>query len=336
VNFRTPELACECARALAAQRNDNFHIDMVLVDNGSGDGSDEKLPVLLADLIDEGFVTFVSLHINGGFGWANNEAILRACASETPPDAIFLLNPDCVPEPGALQTLVDELEAYPLCAVAGSQLVNPDGSLTGSAFHFPGVANEFVRGLGLASVGRLLHVKPVLVPYGQRGEVGWVTGASCLIRTAALRDVGLFDTGFFLYFEEVELMHRMRGAGWTLRHVPQSRVAHIGGASTGLKEGKSRVERAMPSYWYESRRRFFARTRGPGYARRASLAWLAGARIARLLKPIVPGDRIVPTHADEWRLRESGIKVRPLDSEPAITRIGDPLGVPPRWMRDAD
>ncbi len=335
VNYRTSELAAECARALAAQRCDTFHIDMILVDNGSGDGSADKLPALLADLIDEGFVTFVPLEINGGFGWANNEAILRACASDMPPDAIFLLNPDCLPEPGALQALIDELEAYPLCAVAGSQLLNPDGSLTGSAFHFHSAANEFVRGLGLASVGRLFRVKPVFVPYGQGGEVGWVTGASCLIRTAALRDVGLFDTGFFLYFEEVELMHRIHGAGWTLRHVPQSRVAHVGGASTGLKEGKSQTESAMPLYWYESRRRFFALTKGAHYALRASVAWLAGARLGRLLKPIVPGDRIASTQADEHRLRESGIKVRPMDSEPAITRVGDPLGVPPRWMRKA-
>lgn len=335
VNYRTPELAAECARALAAQRSDAFVLDMILVDNGSGDGSARKLERALADLIADGFVTLVPLDLNGGFGWANNEAILRTCARDVPPDAILLLNPDCVPEPGALHALITELEAHPFCAAAGSQLVNPDGSLTGSAFHFHSAGNEFVRGLGLSSVGRLLRVKPVLVPYGQGGDVGWVTGASCLVRTAALRDVGLFDTGFFLYFEEVELMYRMRQAGWTSRHVPASRVMHIGGASTGLKEGKSLVETAMPPYWYDSRRRFFALTRGPGYAKRASIAWLAGARLGRLLAPVVPGDRIASTRADEARLREQGIKPSVVDSDRAITRIGDAMGLPPRWMRKA-
>ncbi len=335
VNFRTPDLAATCIRALAGQRTADFAFDLILIDNGSGDGSAEKLDHLLADLIAEHFVQFVPLDLNGGFGWANNEAMLRAFARPVPPDAIFLINPDCVPEPGAVAALVAELDRFPDCGVAGSQLVNADGSLTGSAFRFHATGSEFIRGLGLHSVGRLFGVQDVLIPYGQAGVVDWVTGASCLLRAEALREVGLFDTGFFLYFEEVELMHRMGRAGWTVRHVPQSQVMHIGGVATGLSEGKSRAETAMPAYWYESRRRFFTLTGGSGQAWRASFAWLAGARIGRLIAPVVPGDRIPVTRGDETRLRQQGLRSTANDMESAITRIGDVPGVPPRWMNKA-
>ena len=83
-----------------------------------------------------------------------------------------------------------------------------------------------------------------------------------MLRAEALRETGLFDDGFFLYYEEVELMHRLHGAGWTIRHVPQSRVVHIEGASTGV--GAATVEEPLPAYWYQSRRRYFALVRRPG------------------------------------------------------------------------
>jgi hypothetical protein len=153
---------------------------------------------------------------------------------------------------------------------------------------------------------------------------------------AALRDVGLFDTGFFLYFEEVELMHRMKQAGWSIRHVPKSRVMHIGGASTGVTDSPPEEEKAMPGYWYDSRRRFFTLTRGRDYAKRASLAWLAGARFGRLAGVLLPGKRIRATRAEEAGLRARGIHPLPRDSERAITHVGDRPGVSPRWMDKAD
>ena len=54
-----------------------------------------------------------------------------------------------------------------------------------------------------------------------------------MARSATLRETGLFDDGFFLYFDEVELMHRMKARGWVIRHVPDSRVIHAEGSSSG-------------------------------------------------------------------------------------------------------
>jgi hypothetical protein len=144
-----------------------------------------------------------------------------------------------------------------------------------------------------------------------------------MFRSEALRDVGLFDDGFFLYFEEVELMHRMKAKGWSVRHVPGSRVVHIEGASTG-----GPAARAQPRTWYESRRRYYALTAGPASVIGANLAWLAG-RGAELAKRLLGR-----------RGRGDGTRARDLfrfgfstgTAIPSAPSWGDSPGKPPAWM----
>jgi GT2 family glycosyltransferase len=331
VNYRTPEHAVQCVRSLAAHRG-SLDLDVMLVDNASGDGSPEKMREGLADLLASGFVTVLDLPHNGGFGWGNNQAILRLLARPEPPEYILLANPDCEVEDIAITALVDELDKHPRCAAAGSQLVNPDGSLSGSAFRFHGIGTEFVRGTRLPRLHGLLGIKPVLITADEPVEADWVTGACCLMRTEALRECGLFDDGFFLYFEEVELMYRMRRAGWSMRHVPASRVMHIGGASTGLREGKVLTGPSFPPYWFRSRRRYFALTRGRSVAFFASLAWLAGNAVGSLVGLLRPSSRNLQAKADRRQLFETGLRALPNDSVAAISSANDPVDRPPAWM----
>jgi N-acetylglucosaminyl-diphospho-decaprenol L-rhamnosyltransferase len=331
VNYRTPELAACCIRSLAAERRFLPGLEVILVDNASGDGSPEIMREALYDLIEEGFVTILPLALNGGFGWGNNQALLRLTARAAPPEFVMLLNPDCQIEPGAIHCLVNEMHTHLRSGVAGSQLVNPDGSLSGSAFFNHSVANEFVRGTRATAIGRLLGVTPVLATPTEATDVDWVAGAACLFRVEALAEAGLFDEGFFLYYEEVELMSRIRRAGWSVVHVPGSRVMHIGGAATGLREGQPIIEKAMPLYWYKSRRRYFTRVYGAFSAWAASLAWLMGDRVAALIGLLIPGRR-KNTSADRNQLYICGIRPRLEDSRACIIRIGDPINQPPAWM----
>ena len=147
-----------------------------------------------------------------------------------------MLNPDTEVEKGAVVELVRELQAHPRCGAAGSQLLSTDGSAAASAFPFPSKGHEFVNASLSERMGRMFGVGARSLQPETSSEVGWVTGASVMFRSTALRETGLFDDGFFLYFEEVELMRRLHAHGWTVRHVPESRVMHIEGASTGLAE----------------------------------------------------------------------------------------------------
>lgn len=127
---------------------------------------------------------------------------------------------------------------------------------------------------------------PTSIQAAQAVEVPWVTGAAVMLRTAALRQTGLFDDGFFLYFEETDLMRRLRRAGWAVWHEPAARVVHAGGAATQIRDPGTGLPHAkrMPRYWYESHRRYFALAGGSGAAIAAGLAFSpvmrSGARAA--------------------------------------------------------
>jgi GT2 family glycosyltransferase len=304
----------------------------VVTDNASGDDSAERLSFALEHPPFADWVEFLPLPLNGGFGWGNNQAILHVLNSALPPDAIFFLNPDTIIERGALAALVVDMERRGDAGAIGSQLLNEDGSLSGSAFRFPSVAREFTRGLRIGAVERLLRIKPMLIPYGIRQPVDWVTGASVLIRTSAMSTAGMFDTGFFLYFEEVELMHRLKTHGWQTYHCPDSRVTHIAGASTGVVGGKMSDNRPPPDYFFQSRHRYFALTGGRLRALLADLAWLTGSMLAGALKPFMRRNRNSGDHAERRALLRIGVGGRPHNVVPAIAYPHDKPGEPPAWM----
>ncbi len=80
----------------------------------------------------------------------------------------------------------------------------------------------------------------------------WLAGASLMMRQDVLDRIGLFDEEFFLYFEETELCLRAARAGWPTDYVVESRVAHVGSASTGMKTWDR-----IPQFWLDSRLRYF-------------------------------------------------------------------------------
>jgi N-acetylglucosaminyl-diphospho-decaprenol L-rhamnosyltransferase len=275
----------------------------------------------------------LALDFNGGFGWANNQGMLHLLRGDKPPAFIHLLNPDCVIEAGAVVALRDTLSANPRCAAAGSQLINPDGTPSGSAFRFPSVQREFFRGAQMNRVGRIFGIREGIVFPDGPAIVEWVTGASAMLRVDALRTVGLFDTGFFLYFEEVELMHRLTQAGWHMRFVPASRVMHIGGAATGVTEGELQDRKGIPDYLFASRRRFFARAYGAASARNATRAWLAGNRILRLLKGVGLFKSRPTADAERTGMIRHGFAADAFDITPAITQCQDAPDALPAWAR---
>jgi hypothetical protein len=333
VNYRTPALALAAARALIPERADNPTLRVVIVDGGSGDDSPEVLRAGVADADLAGWVELLPLPINGGFGWANNQAMQRLLQSGDAPDYFHVLNPDTEVEPGAVSTLRAVLDDIPRCGAVGSVLLNPDNSLSGSAFGDMSPLRELVRGSRLEVLRRVFRLKPMLVT--EPGEADWVTGASTMFRAAALKQSGLFDTGFFLYFEEVELMWRLVRAGWTIRHEPASRVRHIGGASTGVNYDPKarRTLPPLPRYWFEARRRMYARTRGRTGAILANGYWLAGHGLYLARRAVGLGGHHVPVANEGRDVLRHGILPTTTDLAPHVTRWDDPIDQPPAWMK---
>ena len=305
VNYRTPTLALDCLRAVDREREFLPSLRAVVVDGGSADDSARILQKELRNPQFVGWTELLALQSNGGFGWANNQAILRLLQGVQPPDYIHLLNPDALIESRAIAVLQQELEAHPEAAACGSLLLDDTGRTLGSAFRFPTPLREFARGLRTAKVSALLCIPELMINAATAapGEVDWVTGASVMLRSTALRQTGLFDDGFFLYFEEVDLMRRLKCAGWTIRHNPASRVRHAGGAATGVgRDAHNRIRR-LPDYWHASRYRFFALAYGPRRALFANAMWLLGHSLWLLRAAVQRRPDVVPNEArDHLRL----------------------------------
>ncbi len=166
-------------------------VRVVVVDGYSDDGSLGELQSIVQKPRFSNFVELLPLPINGGFGWANNQAMLRLLQGPNPPDAIHLLNPDAELLENSGTALVDRLRNGSRIGAVGSQLVELDGTCAASAFRFPTILGEFGRGAATNALNRLLRLSEAPVPRSQHAmEVDWVTGASVMLRADALRETG--------------------------------------------------------------------------------------------------------------------------------------------------
>jgi GT2 family glycosyltransferase len=167
---------------------------------------------------------------NAGFAAATNLGIRAGSAPY-----VLALNPDTRLERGTLERLAELLEARPEIGIAGCRLVREDGSLDHAArrsFPTPLGALGHFTGLGrhARSPGALAQYR---APEVESGPVDAVNGAFMLIRRSALEQVGLFDEGYWMYMEDLDLCFRFREAGWTTWYEPSVSVVHVKGGTVG-------------------------------------------------------------------------------------------------------
>ena len=276
VNYRTSQLTVDCLQSLQDEVERFPSIKVAVVDNLSGDHSVEQIQAAIADKNWQSWVSLVPADKNGGYSYGNNVAIRPALASENPPNYILLLNPDTVIRPNAIASLVQFMEAHPQAGIAGSRLEDPDGTPQQSAFRFPTIWSEFDGGLQLGLVTKLLEKWVVAPPVSKVNcRTEWVAGASMIIRREVFKKVGLMDEDYFLYFEEVDFCLQSDRQGWEGWYVPESRVVHLVGQSSGVTTPTSQPKR-LPKYWFESRQRYFVKNHGWWYGFIADTVWLIG------------------------------------------------------------
>lgn len=181
---------------------------VVTVDNGSTDGSAARVAGAFPQH------EHLRLDANAGFASAANRGIERALARDSA--WVWLINSDVVLPANALASLQAAAEADERCAMAAATLTEADGSIQ-------------ARGGGRVNLwtGSCTHV----VAPGEACD--YLSAACLLLRVAALRETGLFDEGYFFYWEDVDLGFRVRAVGWTLAVAGDCRVMHLEGASLG-------------------------------------------------------------------------------------------------------
>lgn len=282
VNYQTASLTLDGLSSLVAEHQRGLEMRVVVVDNASGDDSLAALQQGLTALQNPDWIQVEAMPRNGGFAYGNNVVLRQAMAANAPPDYILLLNPDAAVREGAIAPLIQFLDDHPKVGLVGSRLEEPDGTPQTSAFRFPSVWSELDHGLRLGVVSRLIQHRRLAMPIVMEPCLSdWLAGASLMIRREVLSSAGLFDEDYFLYFEEVDFCHRAQQAGWECWYVPESRVVHLVGQSTGVTDTRRSPQR-MPQYWFESRRRYFLKFHGVFYTALADLLWMTGFALWRL------------------------------------------------------
>ena len=277
VNYRTAPFVLKGLASIACERGLTSHsIRVYVVDNNSGDDSVD----LIAAAVDRehwgDWIDIIPNPTNRGFAAGNNTAISQASRRTPLPDYFYFLNPDAVIKPGAIRILADFLDQRTQVAIVGSSLEEPDGTASCSSFRFPSFVSEFLKGASLGFLDNALQAWVVPQPmkeYPHRTD--WVSGASFMVRREVFSQLGMMDEGYFLYFEEVDFMKSAAKADLQVWSNPYARVIHEAGASTKIKNSHSQ-DGPLPSYWYDSWRRYFVKHHGRLGALLAGTSWLLG------------------------------------------------------------
>jgi GT2 family glycosyltransferase len=212
VNYNGGAFLRSCIEGLLRQTFHDF--DVIIIDNGSNDGSIDQLPGLPPSF------QVVLAHQNLGFAVANNVAARR-----TSSPWIALLNPDAFPDPDWLARLLDAAARYPQAKFFGSMQLDADNPTridgAGDVYHAFGIAWR-------ADIGQL-------VSFSKKSEAetfGPCAAAAMYYREDFL-ELGGFDDRFFCYLEDIDLAFRLRLAGRLCVQVPSAVVRHKGSAISG-------------------------------------------------------------------------------------------------------
>jgi len=281
VNYRTPELSIECLRSLKAEVLAHPNASVTVVDNDSRDNSAHLISAAIEMEGWSSWVTLIESPLNGGFSHGNNVAIRDALAGGNAPDCFWLLNPDTLVRPGAVSALTSFMGSHPHVGICGGAIDEQGDKPWPFAFRFPSILSELEQALAFGPATTLLSKWAILKPTSDVPEkVDWVCGASMMVRRELFEKIGLMDDGYFLYFEETDYCLAANRAGWECWYVPQSRIMHIAGQSTGIVE--SDQPKRLPSYWFDSRRRYFIKNHGRLYAAVADIVWMTAFSLGRI------------------------------------------------------
>lgn len=213
--------------------------DVVVVDNGSTDGSQEMLRAKFPG------VQIIQNDRNVGLGRASNQGI-----EATRGRCVLLLNNDTLVSGPSLDKMIGFLNTHPEAGAVGGRLLNPDGSFQAAGSTFPSLVDEFLIATRLGTL--------VWPNFPDRGfpakaePVDWISSACLLLRRSALDQVGLLDENYFIYGDEVDLQYRMKKAGWLVYCLPDVTTIHYGGRSMNRWSRRKMVYRGKMLFYQKN------------------------------------------------------------------------------------
>lgn len=210
VNWNNAQDTIDCVSSLKKINYKNFKV--FLVDNGSTDGSLEKLRPFADENIE-----IIETGKNLGFSGGNNVAVEKALAEKF--DFILLLNNDTTVNPDFLSELVRVAEGDPKIGIVGSKIYFYDNP---KRIWYGGGKFTWFGG------GRHLQYEEIDKNPEESNpkETGYMTGCSFLIKSEVVRKIGGLDERFFLYYEDTDWSLSAKEVGYKIVYAPSSKVYH--------------------------------------------------------------------------------------------------------------
>ncbi len=198
-------------------RGDAYSVEVIVVDNGSTDGTAEYLKT-------KDYRLKAIVNTNTGFSHGNNLGIRQAKG-----DYILLLNPDTKLESNTLKVMLEFMESHKDVGIFGCKLIMANGKLDlACRRRFPNLINSFYR----LFLGNNKNYNYSNISEDEEMEVDSVVGAFLLIRKSVVEKIGLLDENFFMYGEDLDWCWRCKEAGWKVWYYPKTTVVHYKGSSS--------------------------------------------------------------------------------------------------------
>lgn len=268
LHWRREEEIRACLRALLA--SDHPALDVVVVDNGSTDGSGARIRR------DFPKIEHLRSERNLGYTGGNNRG-WRYALERGPVDHFLFVNDDALVEEDAVSALVARAEEEPDVGAVAPKILERGRP---ERIWFGGGRLSRLRATGI----HLREGETDATGSERAEEVTFVTGCCLLVPASVMEELGGFEEDFFAYIEDVDLSLRLRRAGYRLWYEPAARVHHAVGAE-GSEPSPRQIELR------DRNRRRLVRRR---YGRAAGLAFAAffyPSRLVHLARYLVRGDR---------------------------------------------
>ena len=253
VTWNTCQLLDMCLNTLAKELKTlnllNNDTEVFVIDNNSADNSQ----IMVTN--NHPWVRLISNKENLGFACANNQALQLASGKY-----ILLLNPDTEIYSGAISSLMSFLDNHPHAGIIAPQLINTDGSIQASCRAFPSFTGLLYELIGLSRRmppgSKARSYKMLDWGHDDERQVDQPEGACLLIRKELFSQIGFFDEGFFMLFEEVDWCYRAKQVGWEIWFTPKAKVLHHLGQA--IKQVKIKMilssHLGLYRYWYKHHR----------------------------------------------------------------------------------
>lgn len=238
VDYNAGDFLINCLRTLYDCKKE-ANLKVYLVDNDSKDESADKAKKIFPQ------IELIKNDENLGYGKANNIALKKIDT-----EFVLLLNPDTKMVPGTLEYMIKYMQENPDVGVATCKVEKEDGSIDWASHRgFPTPITAFFY--YVLKNDKYYHLKDR--DFNRVHEVDAVAGAFFITRKSVLDKVGLFDEDYFLYAEDIDLCYRIKQAGFKVMYVPEVKILHYKGVSSGIKRHSQEISTAQ----LESRKRAF-------------------------------------------------------------------------------